>query len=252
MPSQPLVSVITPLFNAEPYIKACMDSVAGQTFENWEQIIVDDGSTDNGAAQVSERAARDPRLTLVRRTSNGGASVARNAAFRLMRGRYVAFLDADDVWLPHKLSLQINQLQNSDAVMVFSPYEKITALGNRTGRIVQVPDDLDYSGLLRGCWIACLTAMIDRERVGTIEMPYRRRSQDYALWLSLLRAGGHAQSSGEVTALYRAHGKGLSRNVTGRITSLWDIYRQQEGLGRRLSAYLIGSHLAGALYRRTQ
>ncbi|ABI57693.1 glycosyltransferase family 2 protein [Alkalilimnicola ehrlichii MLHE-1] len=250
MPAKPLFSVITPLYNSGAYIDECMDSVAAQTLEDWEQIIVDDGSTDQGLQRALARARVDSRVRVVRRRENGGAGAARNEAFKVMRGRYVAFLDADDRWLPHKLALQADQLRHSDAVLVYSPFEKINAAGERTNRVVRVPERLDYERLRRGCWIACLTVAIDRERAGTIRMNGFRRSQDYALWLSLLRNGGHAESAGEVTALYRVRPGSLSRNLPGRLAANWAIHRHQEQAGPLASAWYIGCHLTGALYRR--
>lgn len=209
----PLVTVVTPAFNSEQFVGATMESVASQSLGDLEHLVVDDGSTDSTADLVRSRGAIDSRCMLLPNTEGKGPAGARNTAIRAARGRYIAFVDADDIWYPDKLSKQIQLLQESGAPLVFSAYDFIDESGRSTGRRKEVPDEVGYSQLVRANVIGCLTAMFDTERAGRPLMPQIHMRQDWGLWLRILRqSGGVARSIGEPLAALRLRPGSLSSN----------------------------------------
>ena len=162
-----LVSIIMPSYNTAKYIGESIQSVLAQTYTNWELIIVDDCSTDNTDEVVA--SIKDSRIRYLKNDKNSGAAVSRNRALREARGRWIAFLDSDDLWLPSKLESQIRLLgEHDDAAVAFSYYEKISEQGERAGRIIKSPAQVTYRQLLRGNVIGCLTGVYDAEKVGRI------------------------------------------------------------------------------------
>ena len=163
----PLFTVVTPVWNAAATLGEAAASVAAQSLPDWEQILVDDGSTDGSRALAAALAAADPRRRLLAWDDNRGAAEARNAAIRAARGRYIAFLDADDRWHPEKLARQLAQHGATGAGLVFSAYRRIGADGRALGTVA-VPPRVDRAGLLRGNVIGCLTAVYDTARFGKV------------------------------------------------------------------------------------
>ncbi len=230
-PGPPAVSVIMPARNAAAFVAEAIASIRAQTFRDWEAIIVDDGSTDGTAAILEELARQDPRLVCIRldaATGGTGAAAARNAALRRARGRYIAFLDADDLWYPQKLARQM-ALFRAGAGMVYASYRRIDAKGRHLAD-VRVPPSVTYAEALRGNPIGCLTAAYDTAVFGKVEMPPLRRRQDYALWLSLLRAQGAAIGDMQVLAAYRVHPGSLSSNKMKAAMATWHVLHKVEGL----------------------
>ena len=191
MTPSPAVSVVMPVYNAGPYLREAVESVLGQSFGDLELLCCDDGSTDDSWAVLEGYAAEDPRLRPTRGAGNLGAAEARNVLIRAARGRYLAFLDADDWWMPDKLERQGAFMRDTGSVFSFTPYEvHNTDLDGAPARIVDAatPDRVDYEMLLRKeVTLGCSTVLIDRDRFSGMLMPSIRRGQDYAFWLSLLR-----------------------------------------------------------------
>ena len=184
-----LVSIITPTYNSSKFIRDAIESVLMQSYQNWEMLIVDDASSDDTCEIINGFVLSDERIKLMRRSENGGAAVSRNAAISVANGRYIAFLDSDDVWREEKLERQLELFQKTNASLVYSGYEKIDESGNKQGRVVTVPESIDYAGLLNATVIATVTAIYDTNRVGRVLMPNIRKRQYYALWLKILRLG---------------------------------------------------------------
>lgn len=226
----PLVSVITPCYNAESFISQTIESVLDQSFGNWEMIIVDDCSRDNSPAIIKNYQEKDARIRYLQTDKpSGSPTIPRNIGIEEAKGRYIAFLDSDDVWLPNKLEEQVRVFVDSEAVIVFSNYEKIDREGKRCGREITSPSMVDYLLLLKGNCIGCLTAMYDTEKVGKVffkEMGH----EDYCLWLSILRKGNKAQNTNTVTALYRVGGHSISSNKLKTMLWQWDILSNEENL----------------------
>lgn len=202
-----LVSVIMPAYNAERFIKESIDSVLAQTYKNWELIIVDDCSTDNTESIVY--SYNDSRIRYMRNEKNLGAALTRNRAIKEARGRYIAFLDSDDLWMPEKLEKQIAFMQKQTLAMSYTPYYIIQP-SRKNQPIRSCPKMLNYYQLTKWNRIGCLTVIYDKEQVGAIQLPSIRKRNDYALWLTILRKGFTAYSLDEPLASYRSH-NGLTK-----------------------------------------
>lgn len=239
-----LVSVVTPAYRAERHVAACIDSVMNQTHHQIEHIVVDDASPDGTWAVIRQYAECDSRIIPLRLMRNSGPAVARNAAITAARGRYIAFLDADDLWLPQKLQRQIAFMQDRHAGLSFSWYERVDEYATRDGRVVHAPAVVRYDDLLKSNHIGCLTAIYDTAVFGKPLMPDVPVHQDWAYWLKLTRSGELAYCVPEVLALYR---HGYSATVSSRkiktFKHKWRVYRELEGIGVFRSLYYL-LHLA--------
>lgn len=224
-----VVSIITPMYNAEHYVAETMDSVLKQTYENWEMIIVDDCSTDQSPDIVKQYAKKDGRIRYYRNTQNLGVAKSRNAAIEFATGRYIAFLDSDDRWLPGKLEKQLTYMKEHQSVFCFSACAVIDAQGRDTGKRRKVPKKTDYKRLLKENVIPCLTVILDTQGVSQIRMP-EVRHEDYALWLDILKSGISAEGIPEVLAQYREDESSLSGNKRKAAMWHWNILYHYEGL----------------------
>ncbi|HEY9538915.1 MAG TPA: glycosyltransferase family 2 protein [Kiloniellaceae bacterium] len=249
MTTAPLVSVITAAFNAEGFIAATIASVQAQSLGDWEMVVADDASTDRTAAIVAAAAAADPRIRLLRLKRNGGVARARNAALAAARGRFVAFLDSDDLWLPQKLAHQVNFMRAQDAAVSYTAFRRIDETGNRLGRLVPVPARLSYRQLLKNTAIATLTGMVDTAKTGPIRMTEARRD-DYILWLSLLKRGFVAHGLQEDLARYRVVRGSLSSKPKRSAAWVWDVYRKVEKLGLLHASWCMLHYGARAVLKR--
>lgn len=245
----PVVSIITPIFNAEKFLEETLQSILDQTFEAWEAILVDDGSTDNSASIAQAFVAKDSRFMLISKKFSDGAARARNDAIKLAKGRYIAFLDSDDIWLPEKLYNQIEFMKSKNIVLSFTSYFCISEDGKYIGT-VKASNRLSYSRLLRGNSIACLTAIYDTKSLGKVYMPDIIKRQDFGLWLEITRRGFYAEGLDMPLAKYRIRKGSISSNKWNASLYTWRLYRDVEGLSRILSIYLLGSHLSRALLIR--
>lgn len=237
----PAVSVLTPVYNADATLARAVASVRAQSFADWQLILSDDASTDGSWALAQELAAGDPRIRAIRADVNGGAARARNAALAQAQGRYIAFLDADDAWLPDKLDRQIAAMQAQGAALSYTGYWRVRPDGAR--REVRVPATVDHAGLLRGNVIGCLTAVYDSAALGKIPMPDIRRRQDYGLWLQILRRIPRAHGLSEPLALYHQSATSLSSSKLAAQRDTWRLYREVEGLSRAQAASCLAQHL---------
>jgi glycosyltransferase involved in cell wall biosynthesis len=245
----PLVSVVTPVFNAAATLAATVASVRAQSLADWELLLVDDASTDGSLGLARALAAADPRIRVLAREANGGAAAARNAAIRAARGRLVAFLDADDRWHPEKLARQTAFMAAHGHAFVYSAYRRVAPDGAPLGT-VRPPPRVSREELLKGNVIGCLTAVYDSAVFGRAEMPDLRRRQDYGLWLRLLRTVPFAHGLSEPLADYRVAPASLSGGKLGAAAATWRLYRELEGLGRARAGYYLAHNLARAALKR--
>lgn len=237
----PEVSIVLPAWNAAATLDEAIASVQAQDGPDWELIVVDDGSTDATGRIAATAARRDGRIRVVRLGVRGGAAAARNQGLIMARARRVAFLDADDLWLPGKLSAQVAHMAATGAGMSFTGYLYRDARGDRC---VHVPARVDHAALLQGNVIGCLTVMLDRDRVpGPLRFPPLARRQDFALWLRLLKSGVVAAGLDQVLAVHRRRAGSLSSARLASAVATWGVYRGQEGLGRAASTGFLARHL---------
>lgn len=242
----PNVSIVSPAYNAARFVEAAIDSVIAQTRTDWEMLVVDDCSRDDTTAIVQRRAAADPRVRLLRHERNGGPAQARQTALDAARGRFVAFLDSDDLWLPAKLERQLAFMEATGAALSFTQFRRIDAAGAVEGRLIDVPDTLDYHGLLKNTVIATSTVLVDREQTGPLRMT-RTYYDDYALWLGILRRGLPARGLREDLMRYRVLGQSVSRNKLRSARMVWRVYRDVERLSLPRAAWSFGHYALNAM-----
>jgi len=225
-----MVSIITPLYNGEKYIEETIKSVQNQTYKNWEMLIADDQSSDGGADIVRVYAENDQRIKLISLEKNGGAAVARNTAISQANGKYIAFLDSDDLWESQKLEKQIKFMQENKYEFTFTKYRQIKEDGNKTKKYISVPSNLTYRQALLKNPIGCLTVMYDVEKLGKIYMPMIENREDYGLWLKILKSGVVGHGLNECLAYYRLRKNSLSSKKLKLIKYQWKLYRKIENL----------------------
>lgn len=265
----PHVSIIMPAYASAQQISTSIQSVVGQSYADWELIVVDDCSPDDTAEVVTEWAERDPRIRLVRMPENSGPAGARNAGIKEARGRYIAFIDSDDVWLPRKLEVQIAAMEAQDAAFSCTAYEVFK--GHETIRTVQVPTPIRLRRMLRGSVIGCLTVMYDTHAIGKRLFPdldgliagtsyaerlRRVRHEDYALWLDILSL---RSTQGDpvvcigipvVLARYNDGSGSFSSDKSSAALSQWIIYRRHMRLNPMTAAYNFACYAIAGVIRR--
>ncbi len=180
-----LVSIIMPSYNTAKYIKNSIQSVINQTYTNWELIIVDDCSTDNTDEVVNDII--DDRIHYIKNEKNSGAAVSRNRALREAKGKWIAFLDSDDLWMPQKLNEQIRFMKDNNYHFSYTNYEEIDEQSNRLGCTVTGPKKITKTGMYNYCWPGCLTVMYDAEYIGLIQIADIKKNNDYAMWLKVCK-----------------------------------------------------------------
>ena len=226
----PLVSIITPLYNNANVIKETINSVCCQSYSNWELILVDDASSDQTVNVVKPFSESDLRIKLFKHSHNKGAAEARNLGTKMAKGSYIAFLDADDLWKANKLDLQVNQLKNNITDVSFGSYEWINSEGSPLGKNIYAIEQLTYKKLLKANYIGNLTGMYNSEKLGKIYTKDLKKRQDWLLWLEALRRSGRpAIGINETIAYYRITGGSLSSNKIALIKHNFNVYRK--GLG---------------------
>lgn len=241
-------SIITPLHNSENFLEKTINSVLEQTNKNWEMIIVDDCSSDKGLIIAENYAKQDGRIKIIKLEKNSGAAIARNFAIEVASGRFIAFLDSDDLWHPKKLENQINFMLERDVDFSYTFYSKIDELGKNSG-VMTAPSKVGYADLLKTCVIGCLTVIYDSEKLGKIYMPKNTRREDYATWLSILKKTDFAYGLPEVLAYYRVYHGQSSSNKLRMAKENWLIYRRVENLGFFRSLYYFSNYAVRGVLR---
>ena len=226
-----MVSIVTPVYNKARHVGECIESVIAQTYPCWELLLIDDASQDHSDAVIRRYLGRGYPIRYVRLRQNSGAAAARNRGLEMARGRYVAFIDADDVWTPNKLRLQIEWMTARDLGFTYTAIEMIDENGRLLRGKRPVIPKVDYRTLLSHTVIACSSVVLDRAKVGDFRMPPVRKGQDFATWLSLLRGGGKAYGLDQVCVRYRVAPGSVSADKLGALRRTWHIYRKFEHLG---------------------
>lgn len=235
---KPTVSVIMPTHNDVKYLTRAIDSVISQSFKDWELLVVDDGSTDGTSDVIAEYCKKERRIKAFRiEKASGSPTKPRNIGIENATGRYIAFLDSDDLWLPTKLEHQMALFEKEDkAAIVFSYYKVISEEGITMQDAITSPAISDYKHLLKGNVIGCLTAIYDTDKVGKQFFPYCGH-EDYVVWLSILKKGWKAYNTNTVEAKYQVKESSVSSNKLKAMQWQWNIYRNIEHIGLLKSVY---------------
>lgn len=246
-----LVSIITPVYNNSEFIKQTIESVQKQTYKNWEMIIVDDCSTDRTPELIKKISQKDDRIKYIKLENNSGAAIARNKALSESRGRFIAYLDADDLWKKNKIQNQIDFMLAHDYAFVCSNYEKID-INNKILKQVKIPKEINYKLFLRNTIIQTVGVMIDSRKTGRelLIMPNVRRRQDAATWCQLLKSGFNCYGVPEFLSYYRVVPKSLSSNKIKAIKGTWFLYRKIEKLSLLNACFCFLGYAINAVKKR--
>lgn len=232
-----VVSIITPTYNSAKYIAETIQSVQSQTYQNWEWIIIDDGSSDETEKIVKAFIEKDKRIQFHKLEKNSGPAIARNTGIEKASGDFMTFLDADDIWFPTFIENSITTINQTAIPFVFSSYKRSNENLEFVYSDFIVPQKVTYTDILKSNSISCLTAFLDVKMLGKKYMPIIRKRQDMGLWLQYLKEIPFAYGIKEPQAIYRIRENSLSRKKSDLIKYQWQFYRQVEKLNVFQSIY---------------
>lgn len=247
---QPLVSIIMPCYNAERFIAQSIESVISQTYQNWELLITDDCSTDKSTGIVESFCKKDNRIILIKSEKHQGIAPTRNMSIEQAKGRFVAFLDNDDLWTYDKLEKQVDFMLKHKIGFSYTNYELIDNEGGCKGKIIKTAGIIDYKKYLKNTIIGCGTVMLDREIIGDFKMPENDTSDDMALWLNLMRKGFKAYPIDEVLQKYRVTENSASSKKFKAAHDVWRVYREIEKLPFFKSVFCFSCYAFNAVKKR--
>lgn len=247
-----LVSIITPTYNSRTYIEQTINSVINQTYKEWELIIVDDCSTDNIEEIIKTYLEKDPRIKFIKLEVNSGAAKARNKALSVANGRFIAYLDSDDIWYNNKLEVQVKCMIENKWGFSCTAYEVIGDDGKSKNKKIYMKEEVDYRGFLINNLIQTVGVMIDLKLVNKnyIFMPDMRRRQDAATWLQILNSGQKCYGINEILAAYRRTEGSLSSNKFKAVSGVWYLYRHIEKLSLIQAVYCFTRYAVLAVWKR--
>lgn len=244
-----LVSIIMPSYNTAKFISETITSVLAQTYTNWELIIADDCSTDDTDAVIRPYLA-DDRIRYIKNEKNSGAAVSRNRALREAKGKWIAFLDSDDLWLPEKLEKQIAFMEKNNCRFSYTNYIEIDENSVPNGRSVTGPKKITRHGMYNYCWMGCLTVMYDAETVGLVQIADIKKNNDYAMWLKACKKAD-CYLLDEVLAKYRKRSGSISNHgYTKLIKWHYKLYREAEGRTPLVSVVLTLRNLFWGVWKK--
>lgn len=238
----PLVSIITPSYNSEDFISQTIHSIINQTYSNWELLITDDCSSDSTVKVINSFIQSDKRIKLFVSNHNSGAGVARNNSIKHAQGKFIAFCDSDDQWLPKKLEKQIAFMQENDLQFSYSSYKVCNEEDKIVGSVI-CPKEITFRKMLKNCYVGCLTAIYDCEKLGKMYMSKIRNRQDWVLWLNILKNSGPAMGLTEPLAIYKERSSSISSNKLKQFKFNWNVYRKELGYNSIVSTLFIISFL---------
>ena len=244
------VSIIMPSYNAAEFIAASIQSVIDQTYSNWELLITDDCSKDDTVKIVEQYLVKDNRIILFSTGKNSGPACARNKSLENATGKYIAFLDSDDIWVSNKLEMQINFMKEKNIAFSFSSYSIMKEDGIQTGNTINVPKVIGYHGYLFNTIIGCLTVVSNREKTGNFMMPNIRSSQDMALWLLIMKRGFKSYWLQEPLEYYRIVSTSNTAKKWKAAKDVWKVYREIEHLNPIYSAVCFIGYAINAIIKR--
>lgn len=252
MADNPLVSIITPCYNSEKYLLQTIDSVLAQTYKNWEMIIVDDCSTDASYSIALEASKLEPRISVYKNEQNMGACYSRNFATDKAKGKYIAFLDSDDIWYAEKLAEQLEFMQKKNCDFCFSEYELIDSDSKPLHKKARVINKLNYRKNLFHNFPGCLTVIYDSEKIGKIHGNKKGNADDYDLFLNVLKKSSNAMGLKKILAKYRKHSDSISFNRFGMIKEHFMVLHDFQKIPALLALFCLLTHvLVIYLYKET-
>lgn len=235
-----LISIITPSYNTEKFILETIMSVLTQTYTNWEMLIVDDCSTDNSANKINEIIfeLKDERIKVLFNEKNRGAAISRNKALQHAKGKWIAFLDSDDIWLPNKLEKQISFMKENGYHFSYTKYSVIDEQSNLLGINVSGPKKITKTGMYNYCWPGCLTVMYDADFIGLVQIADLEKNNDYAIWLQVIKKT-NCYLLDENLAQYRKRTGSISNHSYKKLIKWhYKLYRLGEKCGIICAAFL--------------
>ena len=246
-----LISIIVPVYNAEKFIDETINTVLNQTYTNWELILVNDCSTDN-SEKLIQKYLKDNRIKLINNKTNSKAAISRNNGIKKAKGRYICFLDADDLWNKEKLKKQVKFMNEKDCAFSFTGYEFANENGKPNGKKVFIPETITYKQALKNTTIWTSTVMFDMNKLSKedIYMPNVARGQDTATWWKVLKKIDYAYGLNEILSFYRRTNDSLSANKFVALKRTWNLYRNVEHLGLFSSLYNFTIYCFNAVKRR--
>ncbi len=244
-----LISIIIPVYNAEKFLDETINTVLNQTYKNFELILVNDGSKDKSVDVIKKY--NDKRIKLIDNKNNKGTALSRNDGIRKAKGRYICFLDADDLWNKEKLEKQINFMKEKECAFSFTGYEFANENGIPNGKKVYIPKKLNYKSALKNTTISTITVMIDTKKMDK-DLIYMNnvKSEDTATWWNILKNGYEAFGLNEILSFYRRSEGTLSSNKIEAIRRIWNLYRNVFKLGFFYSLYNFVFYAINAVKRR--
>ena len=246
---EPLVSIITPCYNSSVFIAATLNSVITQEYKNWELIVVDDKSSDDTCKIVKAFASRHHNIRLVALAKNDGVANARNIGLKEAKGKYVAFLDSDDIWLDDKIGRQVAYMEQKSLAMTFCAYKRINETGDIISSEIAVPFSVSYKQLLAHNVIIFSTSMTLNSTIGDLKFK-NAGHEDWIFWLDLFKKCGQGYGIPEVMAFYRVRSNSVSSNKLKAIGYTWKILRENEKIGLLRSALLFSKYAISTVLKR--
>ena len=245
-----LVSIIMPMYNTGAMSSESIDSIIAQTYTDWELIVVDDCSTDN-TDEVIKPYLTDGRIKYYKNEKNSGAAVSRNHALREAKGKWIAFLDSDDLWMPDKLEKQIRYMEMNGYHFSYTNYSEINAEGQRNGVTVTGPKRVTKTGMFNYCWLGCLTVMYDAETVGLIQIADIKKNNDYAIWLKVCKKAD-CYLLNEELALYRRGRQGSisTQSIKKLIGWHYKLHKEADGQNCLVALFNTGRNLLFGFYKK--
>ena len=247
-----LISIITPIYKSEKFIEKTIKCVLAQTYSNWEMLLVDDCTPDDSDKIIKKYVNNDSRIKYFKLDKNSGAAIARNKALKESNGRFIAYLDADDLWKKEKLEKQIKFMKNNNYAFTCTDYEKIDEKGSSLNKIIKIPKKVNYNLFLRNTIIQTVGVMVDTKITGKelLIMPNIRRRQDAATWCQLLKHGYDCYECPENLSYYRVVSNSLSSNKFKAAKMNWYWYRKIEKLSLWKTFYCFMGYAFNAIKKR--
>lgn len=246
------VSIIIPVYNASLFLSDTIKTIQDQTYDNWEAIFVNDCSKDDSVSIIKKAQKKDKRIILLENKKNSGAAITRNNGIKYATGRYICFLDADDLWDKNKLKKQLKFMNERKSAFSFTGYEFASSDGIPNGKKVYVPNKINYKEALKNTTIWTSTVMFDMSLLNKedIYMPNVERGQDTATWWKVLKKVDYAYGLNEILSYYRRSSGSLSSNKIKALKRTWNLYRNVEKLNLISSLYNFTFYCINALKRR--